>query len=190
MRTILSAALLLALPTLAMAEPPPPDGAPPAQVDGPPPPSDASPGDGDKILDQVKEKYPEKWEYLMKLRRENPGKFHHSVRQLRRKMMRGLDDPEVRKRMKEMKALQKSFKAQVEAYEAATGKAQDKVRKTLIELASKMFDARQAHRKRRLESAKKHMVELEDEIEERDKKRKELIDRFVEEATTDKLQGL
>ena len=175
MRKTLTAVFLLALPTLAMAQPP--------HGDGPPP-------DRDELIEQIKEKYPEKWQHLKRLKSENPRKFHAAMMKLRRHMMMGEGDPKIMERMKENKALHARFKKAVMAYKSASDKDKNTLHKELLEMASELFDAKQAHRKRRLERAKQQITKLEEEIDERQSKRGEVIKAFVDDATGDTLQGL
>ena len=140
-------------------------------------------------MEKVKERYPEKWEYLQKLQADNPKKFHDSLRKLRRHMMKH-SGPEAEARMVKMKELNVRFKKAVEAYKGAKDKDKDKLRKDLLSIASEMFNAKQEARKRRLEAAKKKITALETEIKNREAKRSELIEEFVDEATGDALKGL
>jgi len=178
MRTSIFAAIILAMPSLATARAPHQDG-----LDEGPPPIE-------EVMDQIKEKYPEKWAYLQGLRESDPRTFHQHVQKIHRHMMRGQHNPEAHERMKKIKELRAEFKEKVTAFNAATEKDQDAIREELEALAGKIFDQKQEARKSRLENAKSRIDELEKEIDARDKKRKELIEQFVDTATGDTLQGL
>jgi hypothetical protein len=182
-RHIFTTAFLLSLSTVALADPS--EYGPPPGHEGPPPAAEVA-----ELMEKVKERYPEKWEYLQDLREENPRKFHDSLGKLRHHMMRASEDPEVQARMKANRELQARFRKAVMEYQEAAEGAQDKHREELLKLASEMFDARQAIRARRLAKAKNRIEDLEDEIAQREKKRTELIETFVDDATGDTLQGL
>ncbi len=109
---------------------------------------------------------------------------------LRHQLLKGEQDPLIMERMGEMRDLRKAFNEKVDAYSTADAKAKVKIREEMVKLATKMFNARQAARKRRLDRAKERIIELETEIKDRDAKQAELIKRFVDEATGDSLQGL
>lgn len=182
-RLIFTTAFLLSLSTAALAERS--ENGPPPGHEGPPPAAEVA-----ELMEKVKERYPEKWEYLQRLREENPRKFHDSLGKLRHHMMRASEDPEVQARMAANRELQARFRKAVTKHQDAEEGTQDKLHKDLLELASEMFDARQAIRARRLAQAKDRIKDLEDEIAQRAKKRTELIEAFVDDATGDTLQGL
>lgn len=180
-RSLIITALWLTLPATSLAAP---DGhGPPPGHHGPPAAEVA------QLMEKVKERYPEKWEYLQKLQADNPKKFHDSLRKLRRHMM-GQSSPEADARMLKIKELNVRFKKAVEVYKGAEDKDKDKLRKDLLSIASEMFNAKQEARKRRLEAAKKKITALETEIKNREAKRSELLEEFVDEATGDVLKGL
>jgi hypothetical protein len=174
-KTIFTAAFLLTLPTLAMAEPP--------QHDSPSPQMR-------ELIKKIQQRYPAKWAHLQELKEENPRRFHAQLMKIRRHMMMGEQDPQISERMKANADLRTRFRETVDAYEDATGRAKEKLHEKLLELASEMFDARQAIRARRLAKAKERIADLEDEIDEREETRTELIETFVDDATGDTLQGL
>jgi membrane-associated HD superfamily phosphohydrolase len=180
MRRTIITAFLLAMPALALAEPP----------EHPPPPAHPQGEGPDKLLERVKDKWPEKYKHLTELRQSNPRLFHQSMMKLRHQLLKGEQDPLIMERMGEMRDLRKAFNEKVDAYSTADAKAKVKIREEMVKLATKMFNARQAARKRRLDRAKERIIELETEIKDRDAKQAELIKRFVDEATGDSLQGL
>jgi hypothetical protein len=173
---IILAAFVATMPTLALAEPPHSEGKPEVR----------------EALEKVRAKHPEKYDKLMKLRQENPKEFRHAMRRVMHHFGEGPDqnDPQIRAEKEKMRELRGDFKSALDEYNAADEGERTQLRKELVELAEEIFDAKQSHRRMRVEKMQKHLSELESEITERAGKRSELIEQFVDEKTKDSLKGL
>jgi len=140
---------------------------------------------GAELIEKVRERYPEKYERLMKLRKEDPEAFRHAMRSLHHKMMFEDDakDPAVRERKDHIRDLMEQFKEALEDYRDAGERKQDKIREELETLANEIFDAKQEFRRNRLKRVQEKVQVLKAEIAERDAQKDELIQDFIQEKT-------
>ena len=171
--TAIITGLLLALPTLALAKPPPP--------------ADGKRAEYRELLEEVREKHPEKFDHLMRLRNEDPKAFRHAMKRVRARLGGGMgaDDPRMREEKEKMRELRDEMREAIESFHAAEGQDKERAREEVVELAEEIFEAKQIHRKLRLERIRTHVSELDAEIKEREENREALIEEWVE----DKLQG-
>lgn len=140
---------------------------------------------GAELLEKVRERYPEKYERLMKLRKEDPEAFRHAMRSLHHKMMFGDDakDPAIRERKDHIRGLMEQFKEALEDYRDSGERKQDQTREELESLANEIFNAKQEFRRNRLKRVQEKVQELKAEIAERDAQKDELIQDFIQEKT-------
>jgi hypothetical protein len=187
MKKTIAIALLCALPTLSMANPHRERGdrGPHAEHD--------RRDEVRMILVKLKEDYPEKHAYLMKLREDDPMAFRHAMGDMLHK--KGMGDfghknPEMKAEKARMKELREDFRSALEDHNAAQTSAQPKHRKELLAMAEEIFDAKQKHRRMRVEKISEDLKRLEAEIAERDANRDTLIEEFVDEKLGASLKGL
>tara|TARA_B100000530_G_C15893935_1_gene462583 strand:- start:753 stop:1292 length:540 start_codon:yes stop_codon:yes gene_type:complete len=169
--------ILLALPTLAIAKPPPTEG---------------KRAENRALLEKVREKHPEKFAHLMRLRDEDPKAFRHAMRRVRARMGMDMDahDPRMREKEDQMLEMREEIREALQTYRAAEGREKDKARADIDELANEFFDLRQAHRRLRLERIRNHVSELESEIRERDENREAFIEEWIDKRLESKPRGL
>ncbi len=172
----LSIALLCALPGLAMAHPPAdkaPRG-PHAEQDRRAPVR--------ALLEQLKEDYPKKYRHLMTLREEDPAAFRMTMRQMleQKKFSDAGDDPKTRAEKQEMRERREDFRQALTDYRSADTGGKRKIRKQLLEMAEEIFDAKQEHRRMKVNKMRKELKRLESEIAERDASRDKHIEEFVD----------
>ena len=140
---------------------------------------------GAELMEKVRERYPERYERLMKLRQEDPEAFRHALRSLHHQMTFGDDakDPAIRERKDHIRDLMGQFKEVLEDYRDAGERKQDKIREELETLANEIFDAKQEFRRNRLKRVQEKVQELKAEIAERDAQKDDLIQEFIDEKT-------
>ena len=140
---------------------------------------------GAELIEKVRERYPEKYEKLMKLRKDDPEAFRHAMRSLHHQMMFGKDakDPAVRERKERIRGLMGQFREALEDYRDAGERKQQMIREELETLANEIFDAKQEFRRNRLKRVQEKVQELKAEIAERDEQQDELIQEFIQEKT-------
>ncbi len=140
---------------------------------------------GAELIEKVRERYPEKYERLMKLRKDDPEAFRHAMRSLHHQMMFGEDakDPAVRERKDRIRGLMDQFKEALEDYRDAGERKQQTIREELETLANEIFDAKQEFRRNRLKRVQAKVQELKAEIAQRDEQKDELIQEFIQEKT-------
>ena len=144
-----------------------------------------------EMMAWLKENHPEKFEHLLKMRSENPEEFRHQMGRMMRRMHHKKDmSPEMKEHHERMKVLSDEFAELLYAFKDASEKEQNKLRGDLQDLAAEMFDMKQEGRRARLDHAKQRIVKLETEIQEREEKRDELIEEWLEQKIGDGPRGL
>ena len=143
-----------------------------------------------EILEQVREINPERYERLIRLRKDNPQAFRHALRRASQVLGPARDDPPFREAKEKTRGLRDAFKTTLEAYNNADADDAAGLRSQLVEIATQIFEAKQADRRQRLEKMDAHLRELEEKIEERADNRDALIEKFVDEKTNQKITGL
>ena len=178
LHTLIVAGALLTLPTLATAKPPPH--------------REGKRAEHRELLELVREKHPEKFDHLMRLKEEDPKAFRHAMRRVRDHMstIMNSDDPRIREEKEKMRGLREDMREAIGVYRAADGPDKESARADVEELAEVIFDAKQEHRKLRLERIRAHLGELEAEIAERESNREELIEEWLEDKLEEKPRGL
>ena len=187
MKKNLAILLLAALPSIAMADPRGERGSTDPQAEQ------------DRrrqmrtVLGEIKAQYPNKFEYLMKLREENPMGFRQAMGDILRQKKMGhfkTPDPEIMAEKQRFKELKDDFHAALEDHNSATDAEKAKHRKELLEMAEEIFEAKQNLRRLRVKKIRDELKNLEDEISERDENREELIEAFMAEKLGESLKGL
>lgn len=178
LHNVIITGILLALPTLALAKPPPH--------------RDGKRAEHRELLELVREKHPEKFDHLMRLKEEDPKAFRHAMRRVRDHMSAVMksDDPRMREEKEKMRGLREDMREAIRVYRTAEGQDKESARADVEELAEVIFDAKQEHRKLRLERIRAHLGELETEIAERESNRDALIEEWLEDKLEDKPRGL
>ena len=73
------------------------------------------------------------------------------------------------------------FRQALTDYQSADNDEKRKIRKQLVEMAEDIFDAKQEHRRMKVNKMRKELKRLESEIAERDASRDQHIEEFVDE---------
>ena len=85
-----------------------------------------------------------------------------------------------RRTEQEMRKLERNLRGLVERYADEDDKARKETEKEMRTLVTSLFELRQEERRAQLEAMEARIVELRDEIEEREQDRKRIIDGFVD----------
>ena len=187
MKNTFAIAILCALPTLSNATPHRERGPQPHQV------SDDHRREMRMALAEIKDKYPKKFAYLMTLREEDPMAFRKTMGEIMRKKKLGTfgkENPDVRAEKDRLRELKSEFQSAVESHRLAAEAEKAKIRRDLIEMAEDIFDSKQQLRRLRVSILSEELKNLEDEIEQRDARRDELISEFVDDKVGENLKGL
>jgi chromosome segregation ATPase len=187
MKKTFAIALLCAMPTFSMANPHHARGDRGLHAE-----QDRR-GEVRMLLGKIKEDYPKKYEYLMKLREEDPMAFRHAMGEMMRK--KGMGDfghknPEIMEEKAQLKELKEDFRSALEDHKSASESDKTKHRKELVEMAEELFEAKQKLRRMRVQLIAEDLKKLETEIAERDASREALIEEFVDEKIGASLKGL
>ena len=145
------------------------------------------------ILGEMKTQYPKKFDYLMKLREENPAEFRHAMGEILRQKKAGqarLPDPEIMAEKKRFRELKEDFHTALQDHHNAGESEKAKHRTELREMAEEIFEAKQNLRRMRVGRIVEDLKALEAEIAERDANREELIEEWIEDKLEDKPRGL
>lgn len=173
-RKTLTAAFLIALPGLAIAEPPQEGSAPSAEA------QNDYRRHARLLMKHLYETNPAKFEVLMEMRQAQPEEFRKTVKAMLAEKKAGMADPALRAEKEKMRELRQDFRSALEDYHAANPKEQSKIRGQLDELAEEIFDSKQQHRRAKVKKMRSELKRLEAEIADRDAAREERIEEFVE----------
>ena len=92
-------------------------------------------------------------------------------------------DPELYKAIQEDRDLERQTRDQAEQYRRASKDEQAKVKEKLIEIVNKHFAVRQQLRNLEVKQLEQQLKQLRDKIDQREKKRKEIIEKRIIELT-------
>ena len=167
---LILSAVLVALPTLAIAKPPH---------------GEAHREQMRELLGDIKERSPERYNRLMELRRIDPEGFRKAMKKIHSRFGGGpdFDDPAMRAHKEKMRELREDARDLLESYKAAAADDKATIRNDLESLAAEIFDARQSHRKMRLDKIRQHVEDLETEIQELAANREDWIDTWENKKT-------
>jgi len=135
-----------------------------------------------RVLEFVKEHFPNVWERIEKQRRGNMEKFRYTLREFGPAILRLMDamsrNPELGKVMMEDYKLELEIRDLIRRYhaEAATSDEKDSLKSQLRELLARQFDVRQQRRKLEIEALQKRIDEQKKRIQERERNKQALID--------------
>lgn len=170
----------LTMPALA-APPPPAPPAPPPPVHGPPPGVEEwAIAKEQELLGMVEEHAPERLPELMVLRESDPARYFVALRQVARVSGR-LDDPEELERFERVRELEARIAELGQGFSEASAGEQKKRRAEAERIAGELFDLKQAQRQRRVEELEAKLAKLEQDVAEREKRRDQIVKRFVDE---------
>lgn len=174
-----------------------PLGPPPEMMDpdmGPPPSLEPPPGERpdapfvDRWLDRMKEKNPEEYARLQKLRETSPDEFRQALHEkLTQEKMRFRSregkhgrppmNPEIMKLEKEAMDLSKTYRQTTDAAQ------REQIGKDLREKLEVLFDLREKDRQEHIRRIESDLADLKKSVDERQKNREQIIGRRLQELT-------
>ena len=189
--------LLTLMPALAQDPLEPPAGPPPemgAPEMGPPPSLEPPPGAEsetpfvDRWLDRLKEKHPEEYARLQKLRETSPEEFRQALHEkLAQEKMRFRShdgehgrppmNPEVMKLENEMMDISKTYRQTTDATQ------KEQIRKDLRQKLEVLFDLREKDRQEHIRRIEADLADLKKSVDQRQSNREQIIDRRLQELT-------
>ena len=197
--TLLTVVLMLALtPALAQEPPEQRDRPPPEMMEpemGPPPSHEQTQGEQsdasfvDRWLDRMKEKHPEEYARLQKLRETSPEEFRQALSEkLSQEKMRFRShdgqhgqpppmNPEIMKLEKEAMDISKTYRQTADAAQ------KEQIRKDLRQKLEALFDLREKDRQEHIRRIEADLVNLKKSVDQRQKNREQIIDRRLQEFT-------
>jgi hypothetical protein len=198
--SILTAVVLLLALTPVFAQEPPeqPEGPPPEMMEpemGPPPSHDPLQGERseapfvDRWLDRMKEKHPEEYARLLKLRETSPEEFRQALHEkLAQEKMRSRShdgehgrpppmNPEIMKSEKEAMDIAKTYRQTTDAAQ------KEQIRKDLRQKLEVLFDLREKDRQEHIRRIEADLANLKKSVDQRQKNREQIIDRRLQELT-------
>jgi hypothetical protein len=192
---LIVASLLTLTPALAQDPMEPREGPPPGMDEpemGPPSSMDPSHGERseasfvDRWLNQLKERHPEEYAVLQKLRETNPEEFRRALRErLAQEKMRFRDGRHGRPPMNpEIMNLEKASMDLSQTYRQATDAAQkEQIGKDLRQKLEILFDLREKDRQEHIRRIEADLAELKKSVDQRQSNRQQIIDRRFQELT-------
>lgn len=139
-------------------------------------------------LEVLAEIAPHRHAELVQLKETDPLRYQIALRRAARLAEFG-DDPASMERMKQVAAKEDRLDELAAGYAALSASEQKSRRAEMVKIAGEVFDLKQAQRRDRVAKMKEKLTKLEAEIADRDKRRAEIIDGYVNGLVTPK-QGL
>lgn len=144
-----------------------------------------------KFLEHLKDENPEKYEDLMRLRKENPDLFREKLKEhigefIKNKRGRGRErmDPETRERMKEIGGLEKQSMELAKQYRGAeTDEEKQSIAGDLKQVLVRTFDMKLLNQQKNMERLEKRLEELKNLLEKRKESRNDVIQKRFDELT-------
>ena len=175
------------------AQLPPPEIAPPSEIDSPPPPHPPRRPKGkhgiwnsprglmrERIgnrLQKLRENNPEEFEKLMKLRRDDPRAFRQEVHKRFREEFKK-EHPEAYKKVQEMAANRKKiYKLKKQYNKCESDEEKAAIKKKIRKLISKNFDINQELREKEIGALDKKTKELRKRLRQHAKNKKKFVDK-------------
>jgi hypothetical protein len=194
---LITAFTLTLAPAFAQDPLEPPPGPPPGMYEpemGPPPSPETFRGGQseatfvDRWLARLKEKQPEEYERLQKLRETNPDEFRQELHEklMQEKMRFGSRDgrhgrppmnPEIMKLENEALDLSKTYRQTTDAAQ------KEQIGKDLRQKLEVLFDLREKDRQELIRRIEADLANLKESVDQRQKNRDQIIDRRLKELT-------
>jgi hypothetical protein len=195
---LIVALLLTLMPALAQDPIEPPEGPPPGMDElemGPPPSLEPPQGERseapfvDRWLDRMKEKHPEEYARLQKLRETSPEEFRQALHEkLAQEKMRFRShdgehgrpppmNPEIMKSEKEAMDISMTYRQTTDAAQ------KELIRKDLRQKLEVLFDLREKDRQEHIRRIEVDLANLKKSVDQRQKNREQIIDRRLQELT-------
>lgn len=133
-----------------------------------------------EILEVVGEEAPERHAELKALKASDPEAYWRAMRRLGKVYTRHANDPETLQRQIRIRDLDLQLREKAKGFEALSP-AEQKARRAEMEVtAGELFELKQAHRKTQLEHLQERITTLEEEIGDREARKEEIIDDFLD----------
>jgi vacuolar-type H+-ATPase subunit I/STV1 len=196
----LAITLALAMSAVALAKPPhaadrfgpgPGPGHPPAHGQEHRPMSPALAEElraqEDELLDFIQGQHPEAAAELRKLRESNTDLYILKLRHIQHMRKMAQENPEaaalkkdIHIRNRELHELSRSY------HESESNKEREQLEDEIDELATQIFEMKQRERSTRIDTMKKHIDKLKQEIKDRESDKEAIVDDFVQRMLTKK----
>ncbi len=145
----------------------------------------------EKLLERLKDKDPEKYEDLMRLKEETPDLFREKLREYigefiknRREKGREEMDPETRERMKEIGGLEKQSMELAKQYRGAeTDEEKQSIAEDLKPVLVRVFDMKLLNQQKIVERLEKKLEEFKEHLKKREGSRSKIIQSRFDELT-------
>lgn len=141
------------------------------------------------FLERVQAASPERYAHLVELRASDPEAYAHALRRMRR-LTRVAGDGVPDEAIARALTLHERLEELGEGYDTLPAREQAARDTEMHALAAELFDLRQAYRRQKVEDLEARLADLRAEIEERERRRDEVIDRFLTRYTGDRVPGL
>lgn len=138
-----------------------------------------------EILEKVQHLDPEAYERLMRLRERDEGMYWAQLGRMARMLHRASEDPESAERKEEMRDLGRRLRRLRKDYPELDKGEQKERRAEMIDVAGQLMDLKQAERRARIEEMRGKIAHMEAEIDEREQRRDELVEGFVDQMLSE-----
>lgn len=176
---------------LALAQPSPP--APPGGWRGAEPPSPPAESimevleHRDELMLLLEKHDPQQHARMARLEQRDPQAFALGLLRVAKQVERMRSDPAAAERFLQLQAESQRVKALVQGYHDLSGADQKRRRAEIEAAAARIMDLKQAERRARVEELRAKIVELEGDIDEREKQADKLVETFVDQLLTEKV---
>ena len=133
-----------------------------------------------ELLEAVQTYAPTRYEKLMELRESDPDAYEDALEKVAEKLIQQkMEKAEYKEHIAEMKA---RFQELAAEHAAASPRKQEDVRLEMEALAQEFFEMQMAAKRMRLEAIQAKVTRMEEQLERKESRRDEIIDRYVEAA--------
>lgn len=133
-----------------------------------------------EILDAVRAEAPDRYSELAALKKSDPDAYWRAMKRLGKVYRRHANDPETLQRQIRIRDLDLQLREKAKGFEALSASEQKARRAEMETTAGELFELKQAHRKTQLEHLQERISTLEAEIGDREARKDEIIDDFVD----------
>ena len=142
----------------------------------------------DELLAMVEGHNPTAHQNLLHLRANRPEAYRMELTKIARLVKAAESDPALLERTSRMKELRDELAGQVQGFHELNPGDQKARRATMKPLVEELFELRQEERQVKLEELQEKIAELEQEIDQRNRDRGDIVDEFIEQMVTERIE--
>jgi Tfp pilus assembly protein FimV len=141
----------------------------------------------DELMELLEEHDPQQHQRMVRLEQLDPQAFALALVRVGKQVERLKADPAAQDRFRQLKEEEARVRALASGYAELSGADQKRRRAELEAAAERIMELKQAERRARVEELRRHIAEIEADIEARDADKKRLVDAFVDQLLTERV---